>query len=97
MSSLEEIDALFAQAQEAIKDGKDEDLKIKLWPQIRSAVAGSADLTYDDRRRLIGLIYDRLDKLSLEPAGKATPSLSIHNLMRELQNPEERPPMWHPG
>ena len=94
MSSKQEIGDLFEKAQKAIINGDVEQVKAVLWPKIKDAVKASTDLSKEDRRKLMLLIPDYLDKQSLK-SGEMPEILSIEGLVKRSQSTEEGPPIWH--
>ena len=94
MSSKQEIGDLFEEAQKAVISGNTEQVKAVLWPQIKYAVRTSTDLSKEDRRKLMILIPEYLDKQSLK-AGEMPEILSIEGLMKRSQSSENGPPIWH--
>lgn len=95
MGSLEEINRLFKEAQEAIINGNPEQARTVLWPEIKDAIVANADLSREKRRRLRSLIIECLDQPRFLQSGEESEIRSIDELMARLQSPEEHPPLWH--
>jgi hypothetical protein len=95
MSSLQKIDELFKQAQEAIINGDPEQARTVLWPEIKDAIVAYTDLSREKRRRLTSLIIECLEQPRFFQSGEKTQIRSIDELIARLQSPEEYPPLWH--
>lgn len=86
MASLDEIQVLVNEAQDAILDHNSEVAK-KLWTQIKDAIRNCDDLNRGKKSDLVLIVGDHLEKLGLE--GRKEPKRSLKDLMNQPVPPQQ--------